>query len=642
MCELRLSPGLTAVLRALAVAIGCLLVGGLLLTARDPELPFLVDTGDGVWITADVPVALKSSLSTGSECSFQHCFHLGRHRSDLALELRALRNSRVILDGTLIAETSGPVRRPMRVILPSLDTGDHVLTVDVSNPDGPAAVAVDSDLESLCTGEHWECSLDNGRTWTAARPASDTQWAALSGRFPTAPRAFLLTLPISLLAFVAAFTLTRRHYGRGTFGVRHLKRCAMLVAAAVAVHNSWNLQPYVGYDVLGHLEYIRYVAESGSLPLATDGWQMFQSPLYYLVSAPLYAALADRMEPEAIVRVLRLLPMACSLLQIEIIYRIALLAFPDRPQMQGVAVIAGGLMPMSLSVSQSIGNEPLAGLLSALALLLMFRILAAQNPPTRSYLGLGLVWGLALLTKVSALLLGPVLLTACLVPSPRSVPLQTVAIRFSAVVLGASTVCGWYYVRNWICLGAPFLGGWDSDRGIVWWQYPGYRTIEHFTQFGAALLQPVYSGVHGLWDGLYSTAFADGFLSGIVSYEMRPTWNMPFLIAGAWWGLVPALLIACGVYRSGLIPLHRASQRHPFVLVTAVVLWGYLAALILMYFRVPAYGAAKASYMLGLLPCFGLLAAAGAEPIFRSRTGTAILAGLLASWSTGSLIAFLA
>ena len=50
-------------------------------------------------------------------------------------------------------------------------------------------------------------------------------------------------------------------------------------------NNLGGLPALVGYDVWHHLAYIRYVAEHHSLPLAGQGWEMFQPPLYYVLSA---------------------------------------------------------------------------------------------------------------------------------------------------------------------------------------------------------------------------------------------------------------------------------------------------------------------------------------------------------------------
>ena len=74
----------------------------------------------------------------------------------------------------------------------------------------------------------------------------------------------------------------------------------------------------IGFDVLSHYNYIAFILENGRLPLASDGWVMFQPPLLYLIAAVPTALAAGRLEPEATVMLLRLLPMLCGLAMIEI------------------------------------------------------------------------------------------------------------------------------------------------------------------------------------------------------------------------------------------------------------------------------------------------------------------------------------
>jgi hypothetical protein len=44
-----------------------------------------------------------------------------------------------------------------------------------------------------------------------------------------------------------------------------------------------------GHDVWGHIEYIEYMAEYWSIPLARDGWQFYHPPLYYMLTGAWYA-----------------------------------------------------------------------------------------------------------------------------------------------------------------------------------------------------------------------------------------------------------------------------------------------------------------------------------------------------------------
>jgi hypothetical protein len=65
----------------------------------------------------------------------------------------------------------------------------------------------------------------------------------------------------------------------------------------------------------------------------------------------------------------------------------------------------------------------------------------------------------------------------------------------------------------------------------------------------------------------------------------------------------------------------------------------YLAAIADFYLRVPIYSAAHARFLVGLLPCFGVLAAAGAAPLLRFRLLRAAVYALVACWAIAAYVA---
>src|SRR5262249_3893452 len=141
-------------------------------------------------------------------------------------------------------------------------------------------------------------------------------------------------------------------------------RVRWLIAAAwviLAANNLWRIPPHLGFDVDRHFDYVKYIATRHSLPLASEGWQMFQPPLFYLLAAPWYGLLSPLLGDDALLKILRVLPMLCGLAQIEIMYRTARAVFPDKDDLQIVATTVGGLLPMQIYISLVVGNGPLAG-----------------------------------------------------------------------------------------------------------------------------------------------------------------------------------------------------------------------------------------------------------------------------------------
>jgi hypothetical protein len=68
----------------------------------------------------------------------------------------------------------------------------------------------------------------------------------------------------------------------------------------------------------------------------------------------------------------------------------------------------------------------------------------------------------------------------------------------------------------------------------------------------------------------------------------------------------------------------------------------YLAAIFYLFLTVPILSSAKATYTLGLIPCFALIGTAGFEILMRQRFLRAAVYGLFACWAVGSYLSYFA
>ena len=471
--------GLTPVLRLLAVVTLLGLAVAHSRTADDPNVPLLHDSGRGIWLTADTEVDLSASFKPLTTWRFRRRFTIERPQPESTLSLRMLRFGTVTIGDRPVlttTEAESDWQQIHQITIPDLKAGEHVLSVEVTNRNGPPCLWTDGEDPHLVADTKWEVSTDGDGTWIGTRAARETRWSALSERFPTVRQSLQQTgLWFALIfAAVSAFTWRRTDplspVPESSCAGR-VRTVLIIAVGMLGLHNLGALQPHIGYDVLGHLDYVKFLEENGRIPLASDGWQMFQSPLYYLLNLPAYWLLADRLEPEAVVRALRLIPLVCGLLQIEMAYRMSRVVFPDRAALQCVAVVVGGMMPMSISMSQSLGNEPLAGLLTSITLLRFLSLLKSDKVIRGDVIMLGIVWGLAMLTKVTPVLLGPVLLLGVLIRSLQAGVSIRSALGYGLVFLmTAFVVCGWYYLRNWSLMGQAVrrrLGPVSRDRLVA-------------------------------------------------------------------------------------------------------------------------------------------------------------------------------
>jgi len=646
---------------AALLLVGLLAVVGMAWRAgSDPHVVFLRHEGGARWIRAARPFELQSwrgaSLSQTSE--FRVAFELpeGRASKEAAPELvlRALRAAVVRLDGRVLHADppDGPgvdwrVRR--RVPLPSdLAAGRHELRITVSNPAGPPLVVAACEALALRSGSGWSARTGGG-AWAPAVDADELPAPELTRSFPPVSDAVASLGPWLAAVFLGTAGLSLVWERRWLpAALRQRQWSSRLFAAAVAVawclmiaNNLTRLKTAMGMDAQGHLEYMEYLSAKLAVPLASDGWQMFQPPLYYAVSVLISRPLFGLVPGGFILRELHLFPMLCGLALALLCHRASRAVFPGRADLRTVATSVGAFAPMSLAVSQGLGNEPLAAAFSAWAIALGVEALRdpALAASSRRQVTLGAVLGLALLTKASALVLVPPLLAAG-VSALRRGGASWSAIAGAVARVGAvcAAVSGWYYARNWIRLGHPFVGGWDPERGIAWWQDPGYRTWEQYLSFGKSLVHPIYAGTNGLWDGLHSTMWLDGMLGGTVGGTLPP-WNLAPLLAGAWLGLLPLALLLLGAGRAMVRAARGRSDGLAFC--GAAVCTG-LAAVIWISLLVPTYSSIKATYLLGFLPCLGVLAAAGYETLARRVWLRPLLAGGIGCWAVFAYAAYFA
>ncbi|OGP84911.1 MAG: hypothetical protein A2V87_02150 [Deltaproteobacteria bacterium RBG_16_58_17] len=642
--------------RLFCLALLISLIAFLLLTVgmgrlgKDPRIHLLVSEGGAEWIRFPETFRLSIRQQERKTTHFRYRLDIPAVPATAVLTLRAMKHSTIYLDGRLLYRSPDDLQKwkePHYLDLTAwLTQGSHELRVEVLNENGHPALLVYCNALGIRSDDRWEAS-DDGRRWMPALPVEETPPFAISRSFPRSDQALRDLLPLFTPLFALFFFWSLRSDDRLRpvwVEKTHLSAAAarwLLLGAwvVIAVNNFWKIPLSVGMDYEGHTKYIYYVAYNWRIPVATEGWQMFQPPLFHFLAAAIFRSIDAFFSPGTVVRILKLLPLLCGAAQVELSYRMSRYAYPRRESLQVIGTLIGGLFPMNLYMSQSLGNEPLAGLLTALIILLACRIISGDSlPPTKIPLLMGFLLGLAMLSKTTALLIVPPLLffvSASLLRKSR-VPGEGIrsAVYFVILFLGvAFIVSGWYYLRNYIEIGRFFVGGWDPFRKIVWWQDPGYRTPLQCFIFGEALFYPVFSSIYGFWDAIYSSLWMDGFLSA--NYDTP--WNFPFMLSGAWLSLLPTAAIFIGAVAALRNKDGPFRQMLRFSVSGVIV---YLIAIFYLFLTVPILSSAKATYALGLTPCFALLASAGFEVLTRWRFLRAAVYGLIACWAVAAYAAY--
>jgi hypothetical protein len=596
-----------------------------------PGIVFLRRTANARWIRADRPLDLGTK-SAGSTAFFRRRFTIETAPGPAILSVRALGEAEAFLDGRSLGRLEAgrrPWNAPVLLPIPPLERGEHELRLAARNPTGPALALAECPALGLATGGLWDAGPD-GTRWLAAVPA-DAAWdVPLAREFGAVAPAFLRVLPLLLPLYALAFFLARRP-APDPSRVRALILGALVV---LGLNNIRRIPTWVGFDAISHMRYIQLVAMNGRLPAPDSDWETFQAPLYYLLSAPLWSFFSRAFGFHLARYLVRVVPLACGVIQAELTYRTARTAYPDRRDLQLVATSVGALLPMSLYMSQTASNEPLAACLSAAVIAVSFSVRADERAPgrDRKLAAAGLLLGLALLSKVTAFLLVPPLL-ALLWTRPARRPWKEKLSDAGLVLAATAAVCGWYYARNLLQYGRPSF----SSVHLSSWQDPGYRTAAQLFSFGRALVDPIYAGAAGFWDSIYSSLWLDGFLSGTASFGSRPPWNYSLMLASAWLALAPTALLLAGIAAA----LAQPGRSLKNGLLAAVGWLGlFLAAVFYRCLTLPVYSAAKASYMLGLTPCAALLAARGFDVLARWKIPKAALSAALAVWAVAAYLSY--
>ncbi|MDO8670216.1 MAG: glycosyltransferase family 39 protein, partial [Dehalococcoidia bacterium] len=158
--------------------------------------------------------------------------------------------------------------------------------------------------------------------------------------------------------------------------------------------------------------------------------------------------------PALAIHVIRWLTLLMGVATIICTYRIARLIVPSRLAIALAAAALVAFNPEFNFIAASVNNDNLMTLLASVIVFMLVYYVKTGITYRRSLL-LGVALGLALLSKLTALGLIP-LIFACLVLICLRQRSLTIFLRHAIVVsLTAALIAGWWYVRNWRLYGDP-------------------------------------------------------------------------------------------------------------------------------------------------------------------------------------------
>ncbi|MBW7886656.1 MAG: hypothetical protein H3C34_29320, partial [Caldilineaceae bacterium] len=317
--------------------------------------------------------------------------------------------------------------------------------------------------------------------------------------------------------------------------IRHPQRYAVLILVAYVVAATLfavTTPPWQNPDEPAHYNYIAHIAAGRGLPVLQHGdydqsyigrlvgagfpdhlpvdslrYESYQPPLYYLAAAPIYMLGAGQLLP------LRLFNVVLGAASILLLFACLNAVFPTKPLITVGATAFAAFLPMHVAMSAAVNNDGLAELLLLAVFLMLLRWMKArfhrvERTPDRRvllavseqqhFLGLGVLLGLGMLSKIYAYLalplcLGVVLLVVWLQPQieeENPIPLRPTRHSFAAgivaclwigvpalllvlplwmrnvVLYGAWDVLG-LRIHDAVVIGQPMTSAWIADKGWI-------------------------------------------------------------------------------------------------------------------------------------------------------------------------------
>jgi tetratricopeptide (TPR) repeat protein len=614
--------------RAALLCIAILLGGAWLwwLCQRDNGIPFLAENFDSRWILYPKPLDSIPHRVAPISTIFKKSFRIDRSSSIAIMSIRCFTAGNVTINGqsvsNLILDGSDWKKTRSVDVRTLLRDGENEILVTVTNSAGPPVLwsILQCDGVKIASDSTWQASC-LGAAWQNAAFAYDPPIVRpgnpLFGRERIAEslrRNWVALVIIALVAGLISFAAT--HYAPRTKW-QWLRDPPLIFAVALILlwavlfcNNLPQLAPLLGFDRDGHLQYIDYILQKKSLPLADDGWQMYQPPLFYVLSALMLAPFDSSASSDSAILALRGFCVFTAVIHLLLIFLCLRLLFPVQPRHQIVGLLVTTFLPANLCLAHNITNETLAALFVTAALYFSLRIFRSNRVSLNLHIAVGICLGLAMLTKFSALLAIPPICAALwwkacesrAVGGQNSEPRATM-IPAGLAIIACLLVCGWHYARVWVHFGNPLIGNWDLRLPFAWWQEPGYRMSGWYYRFGETFSCPLFSNLNSFGDGLYSTLWGDGLCSGSARMTFRPPWNYDLMNFSYLLALIPCVLLLIGL--TVLIArLIRKPEIGPFLSVSFVGLYG--AGILFMTLRVASFAQVKAFYALpALLPvCF--------------------------------------
>lgn len=409
----------------------------------------------------------------------------------------------------------------------------------------------------------------------------------------------LLVRILCLAVFVwYAFSLIQQYAANSqNYTLYIIFLCGALLRLVYVVATPFGVR---SHDVVGHIEYIKYVHEMGTLPQFNTSWTFHHPPLYYRISV-VWLKLGEILQfpAQSLLYFLQYESLLFSIVTLGIGCWIVALSFRDPKQHIERFTFASliAVFPGMVFFSARINNDALFQVLAFLIVALLIRWWKSREQ--KDWIILSVVLGIGLLTKATTLLLTAWVYLLLLVRLKGD--LSQIIRRLAESLVIVAFIAGWFFFSRYIIQGQHSIDPTfvTSNKSLII-----ENTLVNFLTFNPIkVLEFTYNNPWAdlerrmfFWEYLYRSAFLGEFIFGNHLF-----WISSYLLL---LGLQLLPLLIYGItkepYRKGTIGVPMAT-----------LLLMSIAALISLRLEYPAASAQDFRFIFySLIPCGYFLARA--------------------------------
>jgi hypothetical protein len=637
----------------LAIALGALLFPIIFFVQKtkfSPEIPYIKNDSQAQWILHPEKLFLGTHTTPNASpetTRFQKELNFNKGAEQPVIHIKAHKQAVLFVNDTKIMTTRvNNWKKETSVNLSEyLQTGKNQITIEVTAFSGRGILySYISGLQyPWATDSSWFSEIAGGPIARAV-VADDTQSDLdILSQPTTFQHLNSLTTPAILIFFFCSSIYVLAQYKLKSKYYSFLPKFSLVTLCLLWVFLFFKKMIHIpfsfGFDSPFHLEYTNYLFNNFNLPMPHEGWEFYQPPLFYIISA-LTIFLGKGIIPiEYNYITLKLLPFTCGLVTLAVTYKLTKKLFPNSLIKTICVVLFAGSLPVNIYISAYYTNETLITLLLSLTIILSLINFGEDKVSPAQIIPLSTILGFALLTKYTAL---PVYIIVFVFIGLKLFFQENASLRNSVKCLLLLTlipliISGWFYFRNYLHYG-NILATHPDFRPLKdifnYWQYPGFHTLKYFMTFGEVFYKPIHAGVYSFWDGFYSTFWGNGSLGGRTA-DTHKLWNynymsITYLIA------FPAMFILLIGFLKSLIGAVRSDNigqriQHSFLICLV------FAGLFIPIYHSLIYGfysSAKAFYCLFLLTPLSILFAQGMDQTYGllSKRTMIIPRAVLSGW----------